>query len=306
MKASDKPEISKKWWASEKPSDIKGVELEKALAAAEKALGEVEKNGEPRAIDGALTALSALELAVDKTIKKECDKKKHKELISVLEKYSALIKSKTNELNVLQKKAAETSKKEGEEKEDEEESDDKIFQSDYLYKMLKLLKSTGKELNFGFGLDAKNPGSSKLVLTRKGKPDRLFKALKQTAEFSSRLITYGRAVPDAQDGKTLVFKLAESAGEPPQIQKLGRQFLRADKSLKFRKLKLVLPGGQTLEDNEPDTEDEPMVSAGPSVASSAAGDSKPGPSHDKEVFRKEIERLKQRLDELMAAHHIRA
>jgi hypothetical protein len=121
--------------------------------------------------------------------------------------------------------------------------------------MLKLLRSTGKELNFGFGLDTKNPAGSKLLLARKGKPEKLFKALKQTGEFSNRLICFGTAVPDAQDGKTLVFKLAENAGEPPQIQKLGRQFLRSDKSLKFRKLKLVLPGGQTLEDTEPDMED---------------------------------------------------
>ena len=121
--------------------------------------------------------------------------------------------------------------------------------------MLKLLKSTGKELNFGFGLDTKNPEGSTLVLTRKGKPERLFKALKKTGDFSNRLITYGKAVPDPQDGKVLVFKLAESAGEPPQVLKLGRRFLRGDKGLKFRKLKLILPGGQTFNDTEPDPED---------------------------------------------------
>ena len=88
MKASDKPEISKKWWTSEKPDDIKGAELEKALVSAEKALAEEKKKkGDGPAIEAALTALEELESAVDKTIKKECDKKKHKDVITVLDKF---------------------------------------------------------------------------------------------------------------------------------------------------------------------------------------------------------------------------
>ena len=256
MKASDKPVISKKWWTSEKPSDIKGAELEKALVNAEKALADANKKEEPAAIDACLAALKDVESAADKTIKKECDKKKHKDLISVLEKYAGLIKAETSRLEDLKKKAAKSAAAEANGEEDDEEDEGKLFEPDYLHKMMKLLKSTGKELNFGFGLNSKNPAASKLVLARKGKPERLFKALKRTGEFSNRLLTCGTALPDPQDGKTLVFKLAESAGEPPQIQKLGRQFLRADKNLKFRKLKLILPGGQTLEDTEPDTEEE--------------------------------------------------
>ena len=31
MKSSEKPQFSKKWWTSEKPAEIKGAELEKAL-----------------------------------------------------------------------------------------------------------------------------------------------------------------------------------------------------------------------------------------------------------------------------------
>ena len=46
MKASDKPEISKKWWTSEKPADIKGADLEKALDSAEKALEDADKKGD--------------------------------------------------------------------------------------------------------------------------------------------------------------------------------------------------------------------------------------------------------------------
>jgi hypothetical protein len=256
MKSSDKPEISKKWWTSEKPSDVEGKDLVKALDAAEKALADADKKKEPAAIDACLTALKGVESAADKTIKKECDKKKHKDVITVLEKYAALVKAETSRLDDLKKKAAKGAAAEANGEEDEEEDEGKLFEPEYLHKMIKILKSTGKELNFGFGLDSKNPAGSKLLLARKGKPEKLFKALKQTGDFSNRLICFGTAMPDAGDGKILVFKLAESAGEPPQIQKLGRQFLRSDKGLKFRKLKLILPGGQTLEDTEPDTEEE--------------------------------------------------
>ena len=47
MKASDKPEISKKWWVKEKPADIKGKELEVVLADCEKALRDAKKRRIP-------------------------------------------------------------------------------------------------------------------------------------------------------------------------------------------------------------------------------------------------------------------
>jgi hypothetical protein len=257
MKASQKPELSKKWWSSEKPAEIKGAELEKALAEAEKAVVEAEKKGDPRSITSALTALAAVESAVEKTIKKECDKKKHKDVIAVLEKFYALLKAETSRLQALgQQAAAGPAAADSAEEDEEEEDESKLFDKDYLYKMLKLMRGSGKELRFGFGLNTNAPEASKLLLKRKGKPELLFKALKKTGEFSNRLLTYGYASADPSDGKTLVFRLEQGAGEPPQIIKLGRRYLRADKQLRFRKLKVVLPGGQTLEDTEPDTEDE--------------------------------------------------
>jgi hypothetical protein len=249
MKASDKPQISKKWWTSEKPSDIKGAELEKALQAAEKALADEKKKSDERSIDAAMYAVSDVESAVDKTVKKECDKKKHKDLITVLEKFYDLIKAETKRLEEAKDKLSAAGT------DGEEEDENKLFDKEYLYKMIKLMKSGGTELRFGFGLNPQTPESSRLVLARKGKPERLFKALKKTGNYSNRLLTYGYALPDAQSGKTLVFRLEESAGEPPQIVKLGRRFLRNDNKLYFRKIKLVLPGGQAVEDDEPDTEE---------------------------------------------------
>jgi len=260
MKASDKPQISKKWWTSEKPADVKGAELEKALQAAEKALADEDKKGDAASIDSAIGALAGVNTAADKTIKKELDKKKHKDQISVLEKYGDLVKSETKRLEEAKAKLKKAGEEDGEGGE-EEEDENKLFEKDYLYKMIKILKSSGKELRFGFGLNTQAPESSKLVLARKGNPDKLFKLLKRTGEYSNRTLTYGFAAPDAEQKKTLVFRLEESAGEPPQIIKLGRRFLRNDKSLYFRKLKVVIPGGKTFEDTEPDTEDEGVAAA---------------------------------------------
>ena len=130
-----------------------------------------------------------------------------------MEKFFPLIKAETSLLDELKKKASKVAAAQANgEDEEEEEDEGKLFEPDYLQKMLKLVRS-GKELNFGFGLNAKDPAASKLVLARKGKPDKLFKALKQTGEFSNRLIAFGTAVPDAQDGKTLIFWSDKGADE---------------------------------------------------------------------------------------------
>jgi hypothetical protein len=243
MKASTRPQLSKKWWTSQKPAEIKGADLDAALEAVEKALAGEKKKSDEASIEAASSSLENLETAVDKTIKKECDKTKHKDLIAALEKFDELISAETTRL---EKRKAELP--DGDD-EDEEETDDKLFDRAYLCKMLTLMKSTGKPLKFGFGLDTQSPEASQLLLSKKGKSEKLKKHLKK-AGVENRMITFGTAMPDPKDGKTLVFRLEESAKEPPQIVKLARRFLRSDPKLKFRKIKLVLPGGQTFEDNE--------------------------------------------------------
>src|SRR3954469_23713363 len=110
MKSTDKPQISKKWWASEKPGDIKGQDLEKALADGEKKLADAKKRGDADSIKAGLAALGSVAAAADKTIKKECDKKKHKDLITVLEKFHDLCGDESKSLNqamvALDKKSA--------------------------------------------------------------------------------------------------------------------------------------------------------------------------------------------------------
>ena len=254
MRASDKPQFSAKWWESKRPAGLKTADLDKALVKAEKALADGRKNKhDARAVDNCIAALEAVSPAVEKTIKL-CDKNAHKDAISVLRRFDGAIEEETSRLERLKEQLGKNDQDGEEEDEEDEEDEGKLFEKDYLYKMIKMLKSGGKQFNFGFGLNPNAPESSRLILKRKGKPEKLFKALKKTGEFNNRLLTYGVALADPADGKTLVFRLEKGANEPPRLLKLGREFLRSDKGLKFRKLSVVLPGGKTLNDTEPDNE----------------------------------------------------
>ena len=255
MKASDKPEISKKWWTSEKPDEIKGQELEKALANAEKALADADKKGDAESIDACLVALESLGSCAGKTIKKECDKKKHKEVIAVLEKYEDLIAEESQRLE--EAKAALAQSADGEQEDEEEKG---VLKEEYLARMIKKLRS-GDQLNFCFGLDKSTPEDSRLVLCNKRDPERLKKILKGTGEFSNRLMTFGNA---SADGKVLQFKLAEDAKEPSQIVKLAKAFLKGNRELKFKKLR-VLVGDQTFEEDM-DAEGMPSNDLGQELA----------------------------------------
>ena len=158
--------------------------------------------------------MKSLGATVDKTIKKECDKKKHKDVITVLEKYEKMIDEEVRRLQEAKAALADDGKEDGED-EDDEDSKGKLFQPDYLVKMIKLLKS-GNELKFSFGLDKSHRENSCLILCRKRDPDRLYKMLSSKTEFSNRLMTFGHATAD---GKMLQFTLADNAKEPSQICK---------------------------------------------------------------------------------------
>ena len=110
--------------------------------------------------------------------------------------------------------------------------------------MIKLLRG-GEQLQFCFGLNKAAPADSRLLLCNKRKPERLHKILKGTGDFSNRLMTFGHATGD---GKTIEFSLAENAKEPSQIIKLAKQFLKGNRDLKFRKIR-VLSGGEAFEDD---------------------------------------------------------
>jgi hypothetical protein len=54
MKASDKPQISKKWWTSEKPRDVQGAEVEKAIQTAEDQIARILQHLVETLQDGAV------------------------------------------------------------------------------------------------------------------------------------------------------------------------------------------------------------------------------------------------------------
>jgi hypothetical protein len=192
-----------------------------------------------RPIEECLALLEDVPPAAAKTAKK-CDKQKDKILIGVLGKYDKVVKDERSRLEKLKKQLE---KKQADDDDGEEEDENKLFDKDQLYKMVKLLKSGGKQLKFGFGLNANSPEASRLVLNRKGKPERLFKALKKTGEFNNRTMTYGIAYADPNDANTLVFQLESGANEPPRMVELCRDFLRSDHGLKFRKVSIVSADG---------------------------------------------------------------
>jgi hypothetical protein len=254
MKSSDKPEISKKWWTKEKPSEIKGNDLEKALASCESALADVKKKENEDTVAAALESLKELSGAVDDTVK-ECEKKKLKDVATVLGKFDKLISDKTKDLEKCQ--AAQAKESEGEE-EDEEEGKT-VFKEEYLARMIKMLRG-GEALQFAIGLNKQTPAESRLVLCNKRKSERLHKMLKQQGEFSNRLMTHGSATGE---GKILQLTLSDDAKEPSQIVKTAKGFFRNHKDLKYRKIRIIA-GGQTFEEDMPEDENVPpgRVAAG--------------------------------------------
>ena len=245
MKPTDKPELSEDWWDDARPEDLKACDLDDLLPEVEEALAEQRRNSEdPDAIDECLSLLQDVPSAAAKAAK-QCDKQKDKVLIAVLGKYGAVVKEESSRLEKLKNQLG---KKQSEDDDNDADDDEKgVLKEEYRDRMIKQLRA-GKEVQFCFGLNKSDPTQSKLVLCNKRKPERLHKILKQTGGFSERLMTYGTATGD---GKILQFRLADDAKEPSQIIKLAKEYLKSDRSLKFKKLR-VLAGGQTFEQNMAD------------------------------------------------------
>ena len=255
---ASKPEISKKWWSKEKPADIKGKELDGALGDCEKALAEAGKKQDGDTLQAALDALEAVSDAIDKTISKECDKKKHKDLIATLEKLGGIVEAKQKELEKAQEACDKEKGKDGEDDEDEDAKT--VFKPEYLARMIKMLRG-GEMLQFALGLDKHNPPASKLVLCNKRKPERLYKMLKRTGEFANRLLTFGTA---SGDGKILQLNLSEDAKEPSQIVKTAKEFFKGHRDLKYRKIR-VIAAGETFEEEMEGEEGAPTTSSSTST-----------------------------------------
>lgn len=252
MKPTDKPDLTEEWWDDVRPEDLKTCELDKLLPQVEEALADQRKDDEDSAaIDECLSLLQGVPPAAAKTAK-QLDKTKDRVLIAVLGKYGVVVKEETSRLEKLKKQLAKKQSDDDDEDDEDGADDNKLFDKDQLYKMVKLLKNGGKQLKFGFGLNTNSPESSRLVLNRKGKSERLFKALKKTGEFNNRTLTHGTAYADPNDANTLVFQLESGANEPPRMVELCREFLRSDHGLKFRKISIVSADGSSSDVSDSD------------------------------------------------------
>ena len=249
MKASDRPKLSADWWEDKCPPDLDRKPLARALEGYEKVSRRLErKRDDIELIQEALDLLKSLEGAVKKTIK-ECDRKKHKHVIRVLRRFDGLLEDEEERLIEQEKELTATAHKNG------EADDDGLLDRDVLYTRIRMIKSGKKRLNFAFGLNANDPEDSDLLLHPKLSEYRLYKILKKSDRYPKRMMTYGVAENDLEDSATLVFRLAPSADEPPRIIKQGRLFLRSDKKLKFNKLRLVLPNGRIVKEEEQEEQD---------------------------------------------------
>ena len=151
-------------------------------------------------------------------------------------------------------KAQDDLAKNAEGEEDEDEEDKGVLKPEYLERMIKKLRG-GERAAVLLRAQQASADDSRLVLCNKRKPERLHKILKQTGDFSNRLMTFGTATGD---GKILEFNLSDDAKEPSQIAKLAKEFLKGHKELKYRKLR-VIAGGQTFEE---EMEEEGQAAAG--------------------------------------------
>jgi hypothetical protein len=234
-----KPEISKSWWVKQKFKQK--TDMDKALGSAEDALKAAEKKGDADAFKQAILELAKLKKTIEKT-QKDAKKSKDDELTDILNQINDLVDEKTEELEESHSEACEKGE-EGAEGEEGEVDDVKLLEPDHQIKMVRILRS-GKELNFCFGMDRQSPEASKLILDRKKKPERLHQIVKMKLGIQSKLISFGRA---AADGKILIFNLDDDSNEPSQIIKIARRFLKKNPELKFKKLRVVTPGGQAVE-----------------------------------------------------------
>lgn len=291
----NKPELSAKWWSAVCPDGVDGKKvLEKALAKAEKALADqAKKSDDQRAVESAISTVKSLPAAVAKAMK-ECDKKKDKDVLVGLKQLQKDAEAEVARLTDVKKNLA--SGGDG----DDEEDEGKLFDKDYLHKLIKLIKSGGKELNFAFGMDPNSPEACDFLLHRKKSSEMLFKIIKKTKKFPNRLLTYGTAKMDATDKQTLVFFLAPSANVPPKkIVRTGRKLFQMDKKLRFKKLKIVAANGETFEDSEP----EEAAAAGAAAGAGAGAQAQVSPEQRQEA-RDGIQRIEEELRRMAAELNI--
>src|SRR3954471_23880382 len=141
-----KVELTKKWWNTNRPKDVKGAELERTL-------GMVEQTKDASRV----AALAALPGAIAKVCK-ELDKKTDKELLKSLDALGALADAEKKKaeaaLNAAIKAKAEVDEKNKANEDDGKDTpDDKLFDPAFQLSMLK--RAIRVPLLFAFAIASK-------------------------------------------------------------------------------------------------------------------------------------------------------
>jgi hypothetical protein len=243
-------ELTRKWWAANRPKDVKGPELERALATVE------EAQDEDRA-----AALAAVPAAIAK-VGKGLDKKAQKDLLKSLDSLSALAEAEAKKVATAAKAqtaakakadAATKAKAEPAADDEEETPTDKLLDPDVVRNTLK--RAIRAPLVFGFALGSK-PEQCALALGVRGSPKNLLKLAKQRSGAAKGCCGQAQAAED--DPKTLTLSL-----DGPLVSGAARalrKYLQTHKITLFRKIRVLVDGQEAeTETSDEETPGEPAA-----------------------------------------------
>jgi hypothetical protein len=155
---------------------------------------------------------------------------------------------------------------------DDDGDDGDLFDVEGLRKCIrKLIKA---EHRFAFAVASK-PEDCKLVLKRKGNPKVLAQIVKKKTELPK--VTFGMAGPDKDDKQTLVLNIMGK--QLPGMAKKGKQLLKINKLMPYKKVKLMIDGQEVedLPDDEGEAVARPEGGAGEPARYAMGEDSGPIP-----------------------------
>ena len=277
--------LDPKSWDKAKGKEIKGTKLTAALKAVEKALAEEKKKGDQASIDASREAVQAAASAASEVSKKECDAKKHKDLVAALKAFDSTCKNEIKRLEDAKKKAADDNDEDGDES-DEELFGIKLFKE--CIKKAKLKSNIDDGVSFCLAIH-KDPLENKFVMRKKKKQGKqTFKRVWDIAKKDKSLglkrpkMTYGSVYRDPQSKETLVLHIVD--GAPTDIPGMVRKLEKWRKKFKqdilpFKELSIRYPSGKPIEATpDPDDPDDSAFVADGAAASEAQAATESAPA----------------------------
>jgi len=265
------PELSSKWINKVQPKELKWQELGRAMKAYEGAESVAAREKSVEGYRALAESLEGVQVGISKAIK-ECDKKKHADLMDGLNKLG----------NKAQVELKEAQKQEAEKKSAAEDDDaGPMMTPTKLKQSLNLAYSQAVSFAFGWG----SGGENAVLLLHKSKACKeLAQRIKKEAGHT--LVTFGMATADPEDSGTL--RLMLEGKSLPGIVKRGKAFLKENKPLPFSSMRVFVGGAEVAEDDANVADAQGLASAGAMAGKASApeldadGDGYQGPAdlHD--------------------------